>query len=67
MTMGNLNSVTCTRERLLTPIAVGTARKEELQFAEVFHVWEVQPQADAMRHVRRAPHGNSEFGSSLVL
>ena len=52
--MGNQTSVTCTRERLSTPIVVGTARKEEIQLAEGLDAWEIKPRSDEMRHLERA-------------
>ena len=38
-------------------IAVGTARKEELQFVKGLDAWKMKPRSDAMRHMRRAPYG----------
>ena len=35
----------------LDPIAVGTARKEELQFAEGLDAWDMKLRSDAMRQV----------------
>ena len=41
----------------LDPIAVGTARKEELLLAEGLDAWEMKPRSDAMRHMERASYG----------
>ena len=38
----------------LDPIAVGTARKEELLFAEGLDAWEMKPRSHAMRQMGRA-------------
>ena len=49
MTVGNINSVTCTLERLSTPFADGSAREGELQFAGGLDAWEIKPRSDALR------------------
>ena len=61
MTTVKLTSMTCTWEVTLHPVAVGTARKEELEFAEGLAAWEINHelmQCDTWDE-HRTEHGGS--------